>query len=63
MSDDCIGHWPFFSDRVEFVVPYCSIFSLDIPEIVLAAVLQPIIALPSGMDTIFDHTQERFILY
>jgi len=53
----------FFSGRVEFVIPYCSIFSLDIPEIGLAAVLRSIIALPSGMDTTFDHTQGRFILY
>jgi hypothetical protein len=52
-----------FSDRGEFVVPYCSSFSLAIQEIGLAAILRSIIALPSGMDTTFDHTQERFILY
>jgi len=49
----------FFSDRGKFVVPCC----LEIPEIGFAAVLRSIIALPSGMDTTFDHTQERFILY
>jgi len=53
----------FFSDRGEFVVPCCSVFSLEIPEIGLAAILRSIIALSSRMDTTFDHTQERFILY